>query len=151
MTLRMRSRGIATVEFAIAVPVLLLLMFAAAELGRAFIRYTVVANAAREAARYLAERAIPSGTGLVSISNAVSTQTQNLAVYGRINASGSPRLPGFATGQVAVANAGGGNVSVTIVYPYVPMFGTRLPTLGVGGNGPNARFNMQVVVTMRAL
>ncbi len=48
----MRRRGQALVEFALAVAVFMLLVLGTFDLARAYLGYTVVANAAREACRY---------------------------------------------------------------------------------------------------
>jgi Flp pilus assembly protein TadG len=48
----MRRRGQALVEFAFAVSVFMLLVLGTFDLARAYLAYTVVANAAREACRY---------------------------------------------------------------------------------------------------
>jgi Flp pilus assembly protein TadG len=47
-----RRRGVAAVEFAVVVPVLLLLALGCADLGRAFSAYLIVSNAARVGAEY---------------------------------------------------------------------------------------------------
>lgn len=46
------SRGQSLVEFALALPAILLIFFGIIELGRAFLIYSEVSNAAREGARY---------------------------------------------------------------------------------------------------
>ena len=48
-----RQRGVAAVEFAILVPVLLILLMAPLYIGRVLWHYTVVQKAAHDAARYL--------------------------------------------------------------------------------------------------
>jgi Flp pilus assembly protein TadG len=145
------TRGIATVEATIALPLLLLLMFATAEFGRAFVQYTTLANSVRNAARHVAGRALLGTTQTVFISPALLAEARNLAVYGNEAGSGSPRLPGFSTGQVTVSDAGENNVLITAVYPYQPVFGPRLPTPVVSGAPVSTAFNMRIDVTMRAL
>jgi len=51
-TKKRRSRGQGLVEFALILPILLLIVLGLIEFGRAFFIYTVVSNAAREGARY---------------------------------------------------------------------------------------------------
>ena len=51
MRRRQRSRGQALVEFALALPIFLMLMLAVFDLGRAIYMYNGVAEAARELAR----------------------------------------------------------------------------------------------------
>lgn len=148
---RKRARGVATIEAAIALPLLLLLMFGTVEAGRAFVQYTVLASAVRNAARHAAGKALLGTTQTVFISPTLLTETRNLVVYGNEVGSGAPRLPSLATGQITVTDAGNSNVQVTALYPYQPLFRPRLPTLGAGGTGVSTAFNMQIVVTMRAL
>src|SRR5687768_8344924 len=111
--MRMRTQqGLATVEFAIVAPLLVFLMLAVAEFGRAFVHYTVLANSARDAARYLASKALLGSTGLVEVSSSLRSETQNLSVYGNTGATGSPLLPSYSTSHVTVAEEAANNVSV---------------------------------------
>jgi Flp pilus assembly protein TadG len=52
MSLRVRDRSQALVEFALAISVFMLLILGTFDLARAYVAYSVVDNAAREAARY---------------------------------------------------------------------------------------------------
>jgi hypothetical protein len=49
---RSGQRGAGLVEFAMVIPLLLLLLMGAVDFGRAFYTYIVITNAAREGARY---------------------------------------------------------------------------------------------------
>jgi len=53
-TLPQRSRGQALIEFALVLPLLLLLIVGAMDLGRMFFAKIVITNAAREGANYIA-------------------------------------------------------------------------------------------------
>jgi Flp pilus assembly protein TadG len=145
-----RSRGIATIEAAITLPLLLLLMIAAVEVGRVFVQYTTLANAVRNAARHAAGEALLGTTQTVFISPALRTATKNLAVYGNTAGSGNPRLPRLSAAQITVSDAGANNVLVSAVYPYQGMFGPSLPEVVSSGTIDTA-FNLQIDVTMRAL
>ncbi len=148
---RRHSRGVATVEAAIAIPLLLLLIFATVEVGRAFVQYTILANSVRNAARHAAGEALLGTTQTVYISAALLAETRNLTVYGNEAGSGSPQLPGLAPGQVTVSDAGNNNVLVSAVYPYQPLFGAQLPTFGTSSTPISTAFDMRIDVTMRAL
>jgi Flp pilus assembly protein TadG len=139
------------VEFAIASPVLLLLLFAIAELGRAFVQFSQLAAAARDADRYLASKAISDGTGVVSITGAVSAAVKNLAVYGNAAGSGAPLLPDLATSQVTIAADASNDVSVQIAYPYQSLFGGTLPNFVSPGSISTGTFTLTVYTSMRAL
>jgi len=135
------SRGLAAVEFVIAVPVLLLVALAVAELGRAFIQYDTLSYSVRNGVRFLSEHAIAGTTGVVDVSGAVA-DTQRLVVFGNVGGGGLPVLPNFKVEDVVVVNAGSNNVEVRATYEYLPMIGTTiLPTV----------LTMRVVVTMRAI
>ncbi|MBC7263108.1 MAG: pilus assembly protein [Chloroflexi bacterium] len=69
-----RQRGDSLVEFAIILPVLLLILMAILDFGRAAYVYNVVANAAREGARY----AMVAPTDIAGIQSAVWSKTPGL-------------------------------------------------------------------------
>jgi len=120
------------VEFAIGLPVLLFLLFATAEIGRLISQYNTLTQAVRDGARYAASQAVTGTTGLISITPAIQTAVANLVVTGSTAGTGSPLLPGFATANVSVADAGNGYVSVSASYTYQPMVAATLPSFGLG-------------------
>jgi Flp pilus assembly protein TadG len=143
-----RERGVATIEAAIGIPLLLFLMFAAVELGRAYVQYTVLADASRNAIRHVAEMAT-RGTQRVTITDPLIAAARNLVVYGNEAGTGTAVLPGLQPNQITVVDAGNNNVQITSAYPYQPLFGPQLPTFRNGAI--NSMFTMSIVVTMRAL
>jgi Flp pilus assembly protein TadG len=145
------ARGIAAVEFVICAPFLLLLMLTATEVGRAFIHYQTLTYCVRQGARYLSEHSIDGTTGVVSLEPATIQEARNLAVYGNILGTGSPKLPNFQATQLQIEVAGGGNVRITATYPYEPMLGPVMPTVGFGRGSFALAFNMQTAVTLRAI
>lgn len=148
---RKRQRGVATVEFVICAPLLLLLLLATAEIGRAFVHYATLSYSVRHSARYVSEHAINGTTGVVTLSTTTINQARNLAVYGNILGTGPRKLPNYQVGQVQVTDAGGDNIRVVATYPYQPMLGPFLPIV-VYGSGPTPfNFSMQIAVTMRAI
>lgn len=58
-----KSRGQAIVEFAIVLPVLLLLVYGVIETGRLVFMYSTVVNATRQAVRYGSTTGVGNGTG----------------------------------------------------------------------------------------
>lgn len=83
------QRGIATVEFAIGVPVLLLLLLAVGEFGRLLSQYNMLLQASRDAAGYAARHGWDDMLGRLELSRAVpgsslsvADAAHNLAVYG---------------------------------------------------------------------
>lgn len=85
-----KTRGVATVEFALVLPVLLLLAFLAVEFGRALYQYDVLAKSARAGARYLSMQS--PGTHV--------TQARNLVIHGNTEGTGDPLVPGLTAANV---------------------------------------------------
>ncbi len=147
-----RERGIVLVEFVIAVPVVIFLMLATAELGRAFYQYGALTKTVGDGARYLAGVAAPPITGVILITPQDRTITENLVVYGTPAGSGGgapPLLPGLTTGAVTITQVDPVRVRVSVNYAYQPIFASGIPT---HGSGPiSSAFTMTTSVTMRAL
>jgi Flp pilus assembly protein TadG len=73
-----RQSGVALVEFALVLPLLLVLSLITAELGRGVYRYNCAAKAVRDAARYLSAQT--PGTHVA--------EARNLIVYGNVAGTG---------------------------------------------------------------
>jgi Flp pilus assembly protein TadG len=114
------------VEFAIGMPIVFFLWFATCELGNALVQYATLADAARDADRYLVSNALLGSTGVVNLSPTLTQAAQYLVVYGNTNGTGATLLPGLATGQVTIAVDASNNVSVAVAYPYQSLFGDTL-------------------------
>ncbi len=125
------DRGSAAVEFAIVVPVLLLLVLGTVELGRLFYFQNTITNAARVGARTMAIEAPAANPNAVT--DAVSATVNAAAV-----------APALTSAQVTVSPAAcpppANNqvvyVTVTITYPiqqltgFLPVFPTALTGKG---------------------
>jgi len=130
--------GVALVEFALVVPVLLVLTVATTEIGRALYEYNTVAKAVRNAARYMSMQD-PADLAVVPIA-------QNLVVFGRPNADDGtePIAPGLSLLNVPDTNiswnTAGTNPTISYVtvsvtnYSFTPMIST-LFGLQIGGEG----------------
>jgi Flp pilus assembly protein TadG len=123
-----RQRGLAAVEFTIALPVLLITLFATAEIGRMLSQYDTLNKSVRDGARYLATGALQAG--VMTVTGALQTATQNLVVTGNVNGTGAPLLPGLKAGNVTVSGAASGYVTVSATYTYQPMLAS-LPLFGL--------------------
>lgn len=145
-----RQSGIATVEFAIVLPVLVMLLLGVTEIGRAMLRYNALTKAAQEGARYAAAYALLGSTGAVNVDPQLLTEVRNVVVFGNTAGAGRPVLGGLQTAQVNVVDLGGDQVRVDVSYPYQPLLGPVLPNLGPGSSIATS-FVMQASVTMRAL
>jgi Flp pilus assembly protein TadG len=124
------EHGVAAVEFAIALPLLLFLLMATAELGRLLSEYDTLEKAVRDGARYLAAKALAGTTQVVSITPALRTETANLVVTGNTTGSGSALLPGLTAANVTATAAANGYISVSATYTYQPILAS-LPTFGL--------------------
>ncbi|HEX2494326.1 MAG TPA: TadE family protein [Steroidobacter sp.] len=147
---RPRCRGVATVEFAIVAPVLLLLMLATAELGRLAYQYNTLTKAVRDGVRFAVNEAAVGSTRIVNITPLVRTQTLNLVVSGNVNGVGAPLLPGLSVENVSISNDANGFISVSADYIYSPAFRGTLPTFGLG-EPINLNLSLTATVVMRAL
>ena len=148
---RGRQSGVAMVEFAIALPLLLLLLFGIAEFGRMLFQYNSLLQAGRDAGRYAASEAWNATLGKVELSGELQARVKNVAVYGVPSAqTGSAvTVPGLTTGQVQVSALGTEHVVVSISYTFQPVIGAVLPSF----TGDSVPLNVLLTssVVMRAL
>ena len=148
-----RQKGIAVVEFAVGVILLLVVMLAVAEAGRAFYSYQTLTKAVRGGVRYISANAL-NNIPVVELTVQKITDTRNMVIYGQLS-GGTPVLPSMVPGSIDVAQvflSGGINpyVQVTANYNYTPIFGT-IPSLGLGSSSHDFAFTMQARSTMRVL
>jgi len=150
---RQSQCGLAMVEFALSVPVLLLLMFATFEFGHFLIQYSTLNDAVRNASRYVAGKALEGTTDTLVTGAAWSslvTQGTNLAVFGNIAGTGTPVLPSLGAANITLTpDLVNRYITVTAAYPYQPLFGAVIPTF-MGGSMSTA-FTLNISVTMSAL
>jgi Flp pilus assembly protein TadG len=93
-TLKTRQRGVALVELALIIPLLLLLSFITTEFGRAMFEYNAVTKSTRDAVRYLSFQT--PGTHI--------TEARNLMVYGNLAGTGAPLARGLSLTNVPAAS-----------------------------------------------
>jgi Flp pilus assembly protein TadG len=153
------ERGLAMVEFTIVLPVVLLVLMATAELGRALYQYNTLQKSVRDAVRYVADHAFPAGTagGEATISGTVETAAKNLVMFGSMTDTGTPPVvddlgPDDVDVQAVTVGAEAVplHVRVTATYDYAGIFGAVLPTFGFGP-GIATDFTFTASSTMRAL
>src|SRR5579859_2105127 len=124
---RRHQRGLAMVEFAISVPVLLLLMFGTFEFGHFLIQYNTLNDAVRNAARYVAGKAMDGTTTNLWTGapwSTLVTQGTNLAVFGNIGGTGLPVLPALDGPNIITISEDttAKTIKVLAAYPYQPLF-----------------------------
>src|SRR5437762_4286803 len=97
--MKTRQKGVALVELAITLSLLLAITFAVTEFGRAIYTYNTLAKSTRDAARYLSTQAAGNASA--------RTTATNLAVYGTPTISGSPAplVSGLNTSMVSICDA----------------------------------------------
>lgn len=90
--MRANQRGVALIEFALVLPLLLILTFITTEYGRALYQYNTLAKSVRDAARYLSVQ-VPGDTTRYATA-------KNLVVYGNPAGVGRPLAVGLSTAMV---------------------------------------------------
>ncbi|QSP94966.1 pilus assembly protein [Marinobacter salinisoli] len=148
-----RQRGLAAIEATLVLPLLFLLFFAFAELGRAFYQYHELYGAARNASRYLINVARPGSLGDVVVTDAVRSAATRLIVYGSTAqpADGAESiLPGLNENDVQIGvDPVSEQVTVQVNYDWTPIFGNSIPAFY--GNPISLSWNMDVNIAMRVL
>jgi Flp pilus assembly protein TadG len=89
--MKARQQGTAIVEFALILPLLLLLTMITTEFGRALYQYNTIVKSLRDATRYLS----------IQTPNTKITEAKNLVVFGNIAGTGQALVPGLTVTQVA--------------------------------------------------
>lgn len=146
---RRRQRGVAIIEFVITLPLLLLLLLATAEIGRALFQYNTLTKALRDSARYVSG-ARPGSTGVFNLTDEIRDAARQLVIHGNAVGAGPALLPGLEPGDVTVTDNGGGYITVSAVYSFTPLLGPDLRTFGVG-EPISLAFPMRAAVVMRVL
>lgn len=134
---RASQRGIATVELALALPLLLLMLAVMVEFGQVFRTYMTLNKAVESGAQYLAREGL-NGAGWVELTAHKVQLTRNLVVYGNTAGQGIPRVAGLQTTAISIdctyGSSGGrcqaqdGITAVTLSagYAYTPILGEAL-------------------------
>jgi hypothetical protein len=149
---RGKWRGLASVEFVIAAPLVIFTFMATVEVGRLFVQYDRLSYAVRDSARFVSENAINGTTGVVDLSDPnMILQAQNLAVYGSPQAGERPVLPEFETDDVVVESAGGDEIRVRADYTYRPLLGVPLPRIESDDEPIPLGIGLHITVTMKAI
>jgi hypothetical protein len=84
------QQGVAVLELAFILPLLLVMTFVVTEFGRAIYQYNTLTKSVRDAARYLSVQT--PGTQM--------TQAKNLVVYGNTAGTGTPLALGLSVSHV---------------------------------------------------
>jgi len=91
-----RQGGVAIVEFALILPLLLLLTMITTEFGRAIYQYNAIVKSVRGAARYLS----------VQTPNTRIAEAKNMVVFGNTTGTGPALIAGLTVSNVAAPTWG---------------------------------------------
>ncbi len=149
-TLNNKYNGLATIEMAVTLPILLLLMVSAAELGRVFYQYNTLTKATQGAVRHLADIATNGTTGLIQLGDSKVLQIKNLVVYANTAGAGDPLLIGLDIDDVSVSSIDANHIQVNTSYTYNSIF-LSIPTFGLTTSSISTNFTLNTTSTMRAL
>jgi Flp pilus assembly protein TadG len=134
-----RQQGVALVEFALVLPLFLVLTLITTELGRALYQYNSMTKSVREAARYLSSRA--AAAAVSDKERAIVAEAKNIVVYGNPRGTGTALVPGITLSNVPDPEWGTAGtyptfntVTVTVQnYTFTPLFrnafGVRFNTM----------------------
>ena len=129
------QKGSSTVEFAILLPLLLLLVVMVAELGIRFYQLNTLTKSVQDAARYLSAVSVNKTN-----SAADKTIAKNLAVYGNTAGTGTAVLSGLTTANIIPSNPDANHVQVSASYssalPGLPSL-NAIMNLATGGTAPD--------------
>ena len=143
-----RTRGHALVEFALVVPVMLLLVVGGLDAGRLFFSWIEVSNAAREAAAYAAGN--PTDTS--GITGHATTEVNSQGQGGEGSMSVSVSCADTSNATIPCASAPGGNgtgntVTVRVTRPFsfvTPIIGNLLgSSVNLTGSATSAVYGLQ--------
>lgn len=108
-----KQEGTSTVEFAMMLPVLLMLIFMVSELGTMFYRLNAVTKSVQDAARYLSDVSVNPN---IALTNA---EVKNLICSGDIGGAGAQIVPDCQAKLVLdpLPSAASGHITVSASYP----------------------------------
>jgi Flp pilus assembly protein TadG len=150
MPWKRNQRGVAAIEMAITLPVLLMLLLGTAELGRAFYQYNALTKSIRAAARYLSTQALDGTSGVITLTGAKQTATKNLVVYSNTDGGAEPIIASLGTGDVTVTQVDSEHIEVSVSFDYQPMF-FRIPSFGTSASDVSTDLTLTASATMRAI
>lgn len=142
-----RQRGLALVELAVALPLLLLLLLGVAEMGRALYQYNTLVKAVRDGARHLTSDAY--ATDGQTLDPIAVSQMENLIRYGNTTGQGAllwDKSPSIETRTSS--DSTGHYITIRARYNFAFVNGNPLSNLLRGLDGGS--LPLSVSLTMRA-
>ena len=149
-----KERGIAIVEMAIAIPVLLVTLLFTAEFTRVLYQYNTLTKSVRDGSRFLSTSSL-IGVQQPTVSNESILATKNLVLSG-LPQGGDPLLTGMTAEDVLIeiteAGTGGASryyVTVSAEYRYIPIVGS-LNGMGFLPSTTGFNFSLNALSSMRS-
>jgi Flp pilus assembly protein TadG len=155
-------RAAAAAEMAFVAPMLLILMFGAAELGNYFLDQHKLEKAVRDGARYAARQSFTNYPTCSTVSTTLRDNTRNVVMYGYLGNTTPLITPNIVTSDITIstscattvnsqtmqglyfAHSGGAQiVTVTAQATYLPILGL----FGFSGTGFHLNASSQAAVT----
>ncbi|MFK8067843.1 MAG: TadE family protein [Gammaproteobacteria bacterium] len=144
------QHGLAVIEFALVLPILVVLLLATAEFSRAFYQYNTLTKAIRDGARYLSDNSL-NGAGVIELNGSMTSTTKNLVVFGNSLGNGAPLLEDLSVNDITITPLNSMHVKVAASYTYKPIFAAGIPSFGLGSQTYNTDFTLESSTTVRAL
>jgi Flp pilus assembly protein TadG len=118
---RFKQKGSSTVEFAMMLPLLLLLVVVVSEFGTLFYQLNALNKSVQSAARYLSDVSVSNKNTTTQMTNA-----RNLAVYGNSAGTGTAVLPNLTPAKFVIKNPDSLHVQVVATYDAHLILGNSL-------------------------
>lgn len=119
-----KQKGSSTVEFAMMLPLLLLLVVMVSEFGTMFYQLNALNKSVQIAARYLSDVSMNKKNTITQM-----TDAQNLAVYGNSAGTGTTVLVNLTTANFVITNPDSDHVQVVATYDAYLILGHSLNAL----------------------
>lgn len=142
---KVKQKGTSTVEFAMLLPLLLLLIFTISELGIMFYRLNALTKSVDIAARYLSDKSDNKTNTATDLTNA-----KNLAVYGAITIE-TAIVPNLTPANIVVTHPDSQHVQVAVTYDAYLILGGTLNAFMklIGGSIDNDFMTLYATSVMR--
>ncbi len=135
MNTRLHRRGIATIEMALVMPLLLILTFGLIEYGWLFLKSQQVTNAARQGARIAARPDADNSLALASVASAMDNAGLAASGYAVTLSPGDVTSP--LSGQLLTVSVNVDYENIRLLgLPFVPMPSTIAASTTMAKEGP---------------
>ncbi len=141
-------------EATLVLPLLLVLLFAICEFGRAFYTYNTLNKTMQNGARHLSANALFGDTSTIQFNytgpDGNAFQAINLIVYGDVDGGSVPVLAGLSASDIDITQPTPSLIRISVSYNYIPMIGSVFRPFGIGPS-IDLGFTLNAVISMRAL